>query len=167
MVSKIKYLVLICFLCLTAVSNAQVFTVAELNSLVKLDADEFKKSVVEKGYITENIVTGDGAMTQDYVYSHPQEAVISLICPTFGTDTKMLSWEFKSETIYDAIKADLLKNGYKLEHTEKRNNGKYIELSYGKPGSDIFLSSDKRTSPQGIYILSERYTSLPGLVKKK
>lgn len=167
MMSKIKSFALIAFLSIAGICSAQVFTVAEINNLVAQNADDFKKSVTEKGYTTENIVTGNGAMTQDYEYSNSLGSKISLICPTFSTETKMISWEFKSPAIYDALKDDLIKNGYTLKNTERRNGGKYIALYYAKPGNDIVLSCDTRIYPYGVYILSDRYSSPMKYIRKK
>lgn len=167
MISKIKLFALTAFLSITGICSAQVFTIAEINNLVSQNADEFKKIVTEKGYTTENIVTGNGAMTQDYEYSNSLGSKISLICPTFSTGTKMVSWEFKTPGIYDAIKDDLIRNGYTLKNTERRNAGKYIAHYYSKPGSDIVLSCDKRIYPYGVYILSDRYSNPTSYIKKK
>lgn len=155
--NTMKYIFLFAFLSIAAVCSAQSFTVAELVNLVSDKPEEFKNAVASKGYTQENII--DNGMSKDYEYNASADSKITLILPSFDSDVKIISWEFRSTSVYTALKGELAKGNYKLKNTERRSGGKYLSLYYSRPGVDIIVASDKTEDTQGKYIFSVKYTN--------
>jgi hypothetical protein len=160
-----KYCLLSTFLFVTAICSAQTFTVSELVNLVSEKQEDFKNAVSAKGYTQENII--DNGMSKDYEYSSTSmDSKVSMALPSFDSDVKMISWEFRSSSVYNALKNELAKENYKLKNTERRSGGKYLSTYYSRPGIDIILTSDRTEDSQGKYIFSVKYTNAAKYIVK-
>ena len=152
-----KFFFLIAFISVSALASAQSFTIAELIDLAPKGKEHFGNIAIAKGYNTQTNVDGD--LSSDLIYTHPGNAKVTLITPSFESDVRMVSWEFNSATALNVLKSELVANWYKLKNTERRNGGKYVSLFYTRPGVDIILTTDKTVDPVGVYIASVKYTN--------
>lgn len=160
----IKLSFFILFITVSNLVSAQSFTLAELVDLVPNGNEYFSKVVTAKGYTHKE--NGKSDLSHNYVYNHSDNSKIMLITPSFNTDLRMVSWEFKTTSFFKALKDELAMNEYQLTHTEKRDGGKYVSLFYSKPGVEVILTTDKTTAPSGIHTASIKYANASKYIVK-
>lgn len=159
-----KLFFLITFISVSALASAQSFTLAELVDLAPNGEEHFSNVVKAKGYTHQE--NGKGGLSNNYTYTHSGNSKITLITPSFDSDVRMVSWEFKTVASYNALKSELVASKYKLTNTERRNGGKYVSLFYSRPGIEVILTTDKTVDPNGNYIISVKYTNTAKYIVK-
>ncbi|PXV62980.1 hypothetical protein CLV62_11620 [Dysgonomonas alginatilytica] len=160
----VKLFFLIAFITASALASAQSFTLAELVDLAPNGDEYFSNIVTAKGYSNHEV--GASALSNNYTYTNSENSKITLITPSFDSDVRMVSWEFKTVASYNALKSELAASKYKLTNTERRNGGKYVSLFYSRPGIEVILTTDKTVDPNGIYIASVKYTNAAKYIVK-
>ncbi len=153
-----KLFFLIIFVSVSAFASAQSFTMSELVDLASNGKEPFQKEVTTKGYDFQN--TESNGLSEDLVYTR-NNSKIMMISTSFGSNMKIVSWEFKSAAIYNDLKAELESSFYSLNDSENRNAGKYISLYYSGPDVEIILTVDKTVDRNGIYTASVQYMNDP------
>ncbi|MBD8348872.1 MULTISPECIES: hypothetical protein [unclassified Dysgonomonas] len=160
----VKLFFLITFISVSALASAQSFTLAELVDMAPNGEGYFSNIVTAKGYTLQE--NGASGLSNNYTYTHSGDSKITLITPSFDSDVRMVSWEFKTVASYNALKSELAASKYKLTNTERRNGGKYVSLFYSRPGIEVILTTDKTVDPSGIYIISVKYTNAAKYIVK-
>lgn len=160
----VKLFFLIAFISVSALASAQSFTLAELLDLAPNGEGYFSNIVTAKGYTNQEV--GASALSNNYTYANSENSRVTLITPSFDSDVRMVSWEFKNAASYNTLKSELAASKYKLTNTERRNGGKYVSLFYSRPGIEVILTTDKTVDPSGIYIVSVKYTNAAKYIVK-
>lgn len=153
----VKLFFLITFISVSAFASAQSFTIAELVDLAPGGTDHFESVVTAKGYNHQD--SPASGLSENLTFIQSGNNKITLITPSFESDIRMVSWEFNSAAAFNNLKKELAADKYKLTNTERREGGKYVSLSYSRPGIDVLLTTDKTVDPNGVYIVSVKYTN--------
>lgn len=137
---------------------SQAFTVAEIVNLSTMDKEEVKAALSVKGYNFQSTLESD--MVNNEVYGAQNGMTMTIMEPTFQTDEKMLSWQFKgNESLFNELGKDLINSGFSKSDVERRSAGKYVATTYVKPGITVTFSSDKANESNGLYTFSIRYSN--------
>lgn len=131
--------------------NAQMFSVAEFEQLLKLPQDDFETAVMKKQFTfdetDENSYNCD-CSTYQYVYGRDLEDIKLtryVMLYNYNNGNRGVSYQTALLTEYAKLKEQIKLAGYKLSSNKKSEDGKTIYYYYKKGKINLTINATSRT----------------------